>query len=302
MAARCLELLALPEDGPPALLLDVGCGSGLSGEVLAAAGHTWLGLDIAPAMLAAAGMRGSLGAGAPAGDALLADMGQGFGMRAGAFDGAVSVSALQWLCYAGRADHRAARRLRTFFAALYRCLRRGARAALQLYPETGEQLELISQAATAAGFGGGLVVDFPNSTKAKKYYLCLIAGGAQAGASLPRALGVSSSGGGGSGASVATGAVAGDDDVVRVYARRAPAAVAAALAGAGAGAGVGEAATFEARRERPKKKRRATAGGSRSSVKSREWILAKKDARRARGDETRKDSKYTGRKRRGFTV
>lgn len=27
-----------------------------------------------------------------------------------------------------------------------------------------------------AGFTGGLVVDFPNSTKAKKYYLCLFTG------------------------------------------------------------------------------------------------------------------------------
>jgi 18S rRNA (guanine1575-N7)-methyltransferase len=27
-----------------------------------------------------------------------------------------------------------------------------------------------------AGFTGGLVVDYPNSTKAKKYYLCLFAG------------------------------------------------------------------------------------------------------------------------------
>jgi 18S rRNA (guanine1575-N7)-methyltransferase len=27
-----------------------------------------------------------------------------------------------------------------------------------------------------AGFGGGLVVDYPNSTKAKKYYLVLFAG------------------------------------------------------------------------------------------------------------------------------
>jgi len=27
-----------------------------------------------------------------------------------------------------------------------------------------------------AGFTGGLVVDYPNSTKAKKYFLCLFAG------------------------------------------------------------------------------------------------------------------------------
>ena len=58
---------------------------------------------------------------------LLGDMGQGFGFRAGVFDGAISVSALQWLCYSDRRDHRAARRLEAFFTALYRALRRGAR-------------------------------------------------------------------------------------------------------------------------------------------------------------------------------
>src|SRR5688572_18135597 len=31
---RAIELLNLPKDGIPRLLLDIGCGSGLSGEVL----------------------------------------------------------------------------------------------------------------------------------------------------------------------------------------------------------------------------------------------------------------------------
>jgi SAM-dependent methyltransferase len=48
---RALELLALPPDGTPRLLLDIGCGSGLSGEALTEAGHAWLGLDISAAML-----------------------------------------------------------------------------------------------------------------------------------------------------------------------------------------------------------------------------------------------------------
>lgn len=50
MTERCLELLLLPED-TPCLLLDIGCGSGLSGTVLEENGHMWIGMDISPAML-----------------------------------------------------------------------------------------------------------------------------------------------------------------------------------------------------------------------------------------------------------
>jgi len=50
MTYRALELLNLPQ-GEPALLLDIGCGSGLSGEILTEEGYIWTGVDIAPSML-----------------------------------------------------------------------------------------------------------------------------------------------------------------------------------------------------------------------------------------------------------
>ncbi|KAG8897532.1 hypothetical protein FRB99_008104 [Tulasnella sp. 403] len=37
-----------------------------------------------------------------------------------------------------------------------------------------------------AGFTGGLVVDYPNSRKAKKYFLCLFVGGGGSGRALPQ--------------------------------------------------------------------------------------------------------------------
>jgi len=37
--------------GQPAFLLDIGCGSGLSGEILDDEGYIWAGVDIAPSML-----------------------------------------------------------------------------------------------------------------------------------------------------------------------------------------------------------------------------------------------------------
>ena len=50
MTYRAIELLALPPD-QCLFLLDIGCGSGLSGEILDELGHIWAGVDIAPSML-----------------------------------------------------------------------------------------------------------------------------------------------------------------------------------------------------------------------------------------------------------
>ena len=101
------------------------------------------------------------------------DMGDGLPFRSNSFDGCVSISAVQWLCNADRSCDVPKLRLKRFFTSLYRCLVRGSRAVLQFYPHSPEQAELITTSAMKAGFSGGLVVDYPNSTKAKKYYLVL---------------------------------------------------------------------------------------------------------------------------------
>lgn len=85
MTHRAIELLNLPtwkaESG--ALLLDVGCGSGLSGEIISEYGHEWVGFDISPSMLEVALDRDVEG------DVMLADGGEGAPFRAGVFDGAI---------------------------------------------------------------------------------------------------------------------------------------------------------------------------------------------------------------------
>eukprot|EP00929_Paragymnodinium_shiwhaense_P115450 TRINITY_DN84336_c0_g1_i1.p1 TRINITY_DN84336_c0_g1~~TRINITY_DN84336_c0_g1_i1.p1 ORF type:complete len:319 (-),score=72.74 TRINITY_DN84336_c0_g1_i1:129-980(-) len=168
MAERCIELLQLPDT--PCLLLDIGCGSGISGETITDEGHMWIGYDISRSMLDVAVERDV------SGDVLHADAGQPLKWRPGTFDGAISVSAIQWLCNVDRKGQEPFKRLRDFFTCLFHCLRRGARAALQFYPETASQVEMITAAALRAGFGGGLVVDYPHSTKAKKHFLVIYAG------------------------------------------------------------------------------------------------------------------------------
>jgi len=66
------------------------------------------------------------------------------------------------------------RRILAFFSSLYSSLKRGGRAVFQFYPENVQQLELLTSAAMTAGFSGGLVVDYPHSTKAKKNISVLI--------------------------------------------------------------------------------------------------------------------------------
>ena len=202
----------------------------------------------------------------PTGDLLHHDMGTGLPFRPATFDACISISALQWLCYSNSRDQIPKRRLMRFFSSLYAVLRRGARAVLQFYPETAEHAILISECAARVGFAGGIVVDYPNSTKAKKHYLVL---------SFERAY-------------RAPPGLTGAEGEVGALAK---------IGGGGrSGTGVRVADVD------PKK----AAGGKRGDKvprkkkgvgKTKEWILHKKETQRKKGKDTRKDTKYTGRKR-----
>ncbi|OIV99780.1 hypothetical protein TanjilG_26118 [Lupinus angustifolius] len=251
LSERALELLALPEDGVPKLLLDIGCGSGLSGETLSEDGHHWIGLDISPSMLNIAVER------EVEGDLLLADMGQGLGVRPGVIDGAISISAVQWLCNADKSSHNPRLRLKAFFTSLYKCLSNGARAVFQVYPENIDQREVILNAAMRAGFAGGIVVDFPHSSKKRKEFLVLTCGQRSTNASMPNG-------------KDEDGESCSDDDMEEDENQT----------------------VCISDRHRPRKKLKGNKSG-----KGREWIMRKKDQMRRRGNVVPPNTKYTGRKR-----
>lgn len=175
MTNRALELLSLPS---PSLVLDIGCGSGLSGEILSSVPpsdggpHIWVGMDISASMLDIALQRDVEG------DLLLADIGQGVPFRAGTFDAAISISAVQWLCNAESSDTSPQARLTRFFNGLYASLRRGGKAVCQFYPKNEAQRDMVSAAAIKAGFGAGLLEDGAATKNAKVYLVLSVGGGA----------------------------------------------------------------------------------------------------------------------------
>lgn len=176
MTHRALSLLHLTH---PSLILDIGCGSGLSGEILSqpedegtpGGPHIWVGMDISGSMLGVALEK------EVEGDLMLADAGQGVPFRAGTFDAAISISAVQWLCNAESTEESPAGRLSRFFNGLYASLRRGGRAVCQFYPKNDEQKKMVSSAAVKAGFGAGLLEDDPGTKNAKTYLVLTVGGG-----------------------------------------------------------------------------------------------------------------------------
>uniref|UniRef100_A0ACD5ZH08 Uncharacterized protein n=1 Tax=Avena sativa TaxID=4498 RepID=A0ACD5ZH08_AVESA len=256
ISERALELLALPNDGVPKMLLDIGCGSGLSGETLTEHGHHWIGCDISESMLDVALERETEG------DLLLADMGEGLGLRPGVIDGAISISAVQWLCNADKSSHEPRVRLKAFFGSLYRCLARGARAVLQFYADNVKQTEMLVSFAMNAGFAGGVVVDWPHSSKAKKSYLVLTCGSPSVHTSLPKAKGQN---GEMCSSDDDDDDDSNDDQTVGTYGR-----------------------------DRRSSKRRKV---NKSNGRGKDWLLRKKEQMRKRGREVPADTKYTGRKR-----
>lgn len=192
ISKRAIELLNIPMNQKNKLILDIGCGTSFSGRSIEEAGHNWIGTDISRSMLNIAVDRQKTRSEyyqykenkknennvnmsnndnddddnessssdededdyTGFGDCIESDMGNGLGFRDNIFDGAISVSAVQWLCYANHKHHVPKFRLRKFFTSLYACLKRGTRAIIQLYPETPTQMELITDTAMACGFTG----------------------------------------------------------------------------------------------------------------------------------------------------
>ncbi|KAI9772264.1 MAG: hypothetical protein M1840_001013 [Geoglossum simile] len=184
MTHRALALLSLSS---PSLILDIGCGSGLSGEILSSVPpdqggpHVWIGMDISASMLDVALQR------EVEGDLMLADIGQGVPFRAGTFDAAISISAIQWLCNADSSTSSPQARLNVFFSTLHSSLRRGGRAVCQFYPKNDQQRSMITSAAIKAGFGAGILEDDPE-TKNSKVYLVLTVGGGESAVGMVRGL------------------------------------------------------------------------------------------------------------------
>lgn len=158
---------------PPQLLVDVGCGAGASSEMAERYGHCVIGLDLSESMLTAS---------SPRHESVCWDMSAGLPFRRRPLlDGAISISALQWLC-----SDELEPQLCALLTALHECLRPGAACVAQFYPSTPAETLRVARAAARCGWGHGeggteqqrgsgcaVVFDLPHATRATRLFLCL---------------------------------------------------------------------------------------------------------------------------------
>jgi 18S rRNA (guanine1575-N7)-methyltransferase len=158
MTLRALELIGIKKGQ----VLDVGCGTGFSMQVLKDAGLEAVGVDISEPMLEIAEKKGF--------KVVLADFKE-LPFKKGEFDAIVSISALQWVH--GKSYEEVVDYYERTAAEFRRVLKEKGKAVVQFYPKTEEEFRLAVRSFRRVGFKVTIATDYPEIPRKSKRYIIL---------------------------------------------------------------------------------------------------------------------------------
>ncbi|UCG95698.1 MAG: class I SAM-dependent methyltransferase [archaeon] len=138
------------------LILDVGCGTGISTKIIEDRNLPVVGLDISEDMLRLAKRKGLR---------VLAGDFRSLPFKGNSFHSIFSISTLQWIT--GRDEREIRVKYRETAEEFYRVIVKGGRALIQFFPATEGEMEMATEEFRKAGFTGYLVED----TDGRKYIL-----------------------------------------------------------------------------------------------------------------------------------
>ena len=157
MTERAIELGNFKKNS---LILDLGAGTGHSTKTLQKHGFETKAIDSSKEMIKQAKKRGL--------EVIKADM-RKLPFKEEEFDGAISISALQWLLQSPNAKEN----IKQVANELYKVLKPKAKAVIQFYPKTEKQAIQAAKIFSKQGFKVELVTDSPTEPKKRKVYLVL---------------------------------------------------------------------------------------------------------------------------------
>ncbi|MFQ5406241.1 MAG: class I SAM-dependent methyltransferase [Candidatus Micrarchaeia archaeon] len=157
LTLRALQLVMFPIDQK---ILDAGCGSGYSLDVLNEVGYSAQGFDLSPKLV---GLAKAKGLEVKVGD--LTDV----PFPTASIGGIISISALQWILKGNDTDKK--KNVKRAAQEFKRVLRPRGKAVVQFYAESVFDEELVRKVFEKQGFKAELVVDNPQNKRKRKVFL-----------------------------------------------------------------------------------------------------------------------------------
>jgi 18S rRNA (guanine1575-N7)-methyltransferase len=150
-------------------LLDLGCGTGYSSEVLIENGFRVVGVDILDDMISKARKKKkerdlvNL-------DLILADI-NNLPFRFNTFNHAISISAYNFITHGLITQKKKELLIDNTARDLYKTLKNNGRLIIEFYPQNDTELDLYSSSFTKNGFNGFIVKENPNQKSGQTYIL-----------------------------------------------------------------------------------------------------------------------------------
>lgn len=161
LTRRAIEIM---NPGKGNSVLDIGCGTGFSMEVLKSEGLKPVGVDVSLPMLEISKTR--------AFKVMAGDM-KNLPIKSESFDNFVSISTLQWI--SGTSRDEVLGNYKKVAEELFRILKPEGRGVIQFFPEAKGEFEEVAKEFKSVGLGGGTVIDKEESPqKADRKFLLLV--------------------------------------------------------------------------------------------------------------------------------
>lgn len=163
MTKYALKLLKYPAcKNKSETFLDIGCGCGISSQIIESYGHFCVGVDISRNLLDHARKTQS------ASDFIQLDVSNRLNFKQGTFRYAISISVLQWFVHEES--------LLKLFDSLENALEDEGKAVFQFYPRNTQDLYLILTYAEKF-FDGCILTDYPSVNRGMKIFIYLLKSG-----------------------------------------------------------------------------------------------------------------------------
>ena len=175
-ALRCVEYLYDEKLGElnseyenPCFILELGCGTGYSSEILIENGFRVIGVDILDDMIIRASKKKkeqnyiNL-------DLILADI-NNLPFRNDSFDHAISISAYNFITHGIYDQIKRKQTVNNTARDLFKFLRKNGRLIIEFYPQDDKELELFSNSFIKNGFDGFMIKKNPNQTSGQTFLL-----------------------------------------------------------------------------------------------------------------------------------